>query len=72
MSGSDVQRTFIWIGVLAGNGFDRVHFRQNFTRDADDFLACWGNLSKVLSAASENLDTQLILQHAHLLADTGL
>ncbi|MNP21518.1 hypothetical protein D3C76_1141390 [compost metagenome] len=72
VGGRYVQRAFVRVGMLAGDGFDRIHFGQNFTRNTDDFQSCWRYLSQVLATAGENLDTQLIFQHPYLLTDAGL
>lgn len=72
MRGRHVQRTFVRPGVLSGHRFNRIHLRQYFASDADDLLARRSNLGQMFAAAGENLNSQLIFQHANLLADARL
>ncbi|CAH0277066.1 hypothetical protein SRABI106_03188 [Rahnella aquatilis] len=58
--------------MLTSNSFDRIHFRQYFTGNTDDFLPCRRDLCQMFTAAGKNLDPEFIFQHPHLFADPRL
>jgi hypothetical protein len=58
--------------MLTRYRFDRIDLRQDLASDAYDLLACGRDLGQMFAAAGENLNSQLILQHANLLADARL
>ncbi|MGT8960364.1 hypothetical protein ACVV4I_20520 [Escherichia coli] len=53
MRGGDIQRAFIRPGVLSGDRFYGIDFRQNFTSDTNYFLSCWRYLRQVLAASGK-------------------
>lgn len=43
-------------GVLSGNRFYGIDFRQDFASDTNYFLPCWRYLRQVLAASGKNLN----------------
>ena len=72
VGGGDVEVALIRVGVLPGHRLDALHLGQDLLGNLQDVPPRRGHLGQVLAAALEDLHPQLILQHAHLLADAGL
>ncbi len=72
MGGRNMQRALLGMSMLARHRFDALHLAQDLVGNLDHVPPCRGDLGQMLAASLENLDPQLIFQHAHLLADPWL
>ncbi len=72
VGGRNVERALLGVSVLTRHRLDAFHLAQDLVGNLDHVPSSRGDLGQMFAAALENLDPQLIFQHAHLFADPWL
>ena len=72
VGGGDGQVALLLVGEFLGDLLDAFHLAQDLAGGLDDVFPRRGDAREVFAAAGEDLDAQLVLQQANLLADARL